>query len=58
MTPEHAAQGHMTPDELAAWVDKTRADQGLPPTIEHEPTLQRIAAIMRAADHPPDQVAS
>lgn len=50
MSPEHAAEGHMTPDELAAWVDQLRADQGLPERIDHEPTLARLADLMRAPD--------
>lgn len=48
IAPDHAAQGHMTPEELAAWVDQTRADQGLPPQLDHEPTLARLADLMRA----------
>lgn len=50
MTPDRAAEGHMTPDELATWVDDLRADQGLPRRIENPTTLAHVSDLMRAAD--------
>jgi hypothetical protein len=35
----------MTGEELAAWVERTRARRGLGPTITDEPTLRRIAVL-------------
>lgn len=44
-----AADGRMTPEELAAWVADLRATQGLPPTVQNATSLSRIATIMRSA---------
>jgi hypothetical protein len=48
----------MTPDEVHAAVDASRAAQGLPPTIEDPVALDRIATILRAADRQQAKTAS
>jgi hypothetical protein len=35
----------MTDEELAAWVERTRARRGLGPTITDESTLRRIVTL-------------
>ena len=40
----------MTPAELHAKVVRTRAAQGLPPTVEDPADLERAAAALRLAD--------
>lgn len=48
MNAATAAKGSMTPAELAQWVAKLRAAQGLPPKVENPSTLQHIADLMRS----------
>jgi hypothetical protein len=36
-------------DDVAGLIQRTRTDQGLPAKIEDEDTLERVAAIFRAA---------
>lgn len=53
MTPDRAAEGHTTPDQLAAWVDDLRAAQGLPRRVTNPTSLQRIADLMRTTERSP-----
>jgi hypothetical protein len=40
--------------DVAAWVAASRAAQGLPPTVEDEPTLLEVAGRLLAAHEPAD----
>lgn len=36
-----------TEDDLAAWVARSRAEQGLPPTIDDPAVLARVVDVLR-----------
>ena len=40
----------MTPAEVAAWVERSRAAQGLPPTIEDPAVIARLATLAFAGE--------
>jgi hypothetical protein len=44
----------MSPEELAAWGDRSRAASGVPPTIEDPVVLVQLARLMRGADEHDD----
>jgi hypothetical protein len=39
----------LTPEEIRAWGEKSRAASGVPPTIEDEATLVRLARLLQGA---------
>jgi hypothetical protein len=44
----------MTPEEMAAWGERSRAASGVPETIEDEATLVRLARLLRGVDEHAD----
>lgn len=46
----------MSPEQIHAKVARTRAEQGLPPTVTDPATLERVAAVFRLMA--PDELAS
>lgn len=49
MNEATAREGHMTPEETAAWVTELRLAQGLPVRIENANTLAHVAILMRGS---------
>jgi hypothetical protein len=44
----------VTPEELAAWGERSRAASGVPPTIEDPAVLVQLARLLRGVDEHAD----